>query len=210
LKNYERVLIEVMYIKKIPSNDNMSGIITEIRRSHPEMLNRNIIASSSVISHGNIGSVLSFNGLCQTGDLYGAYIKLDFYGCYIKLSHYSLRGYVGYQFSKSWNVTGITAHGNEVLIGMNTSTEHGFCEPSNWDCPNYDPKLYSVIKNDYTFVSLKWSITKGSLTPYHYFLTSGIELFGTFSTIIPLCKTHNAKMNLFTPITKLIYIIVTT
>ena len=189
-----------------PDGDTMDGIFNYFTKNNLNPFTQYILRiSSSSLNAGNQKSleeliVYNYNSYVQTDSKTDSYIEVLFLSNFrVLLTNYSLVGYRSKQFSKEWEVQGLVSYNNWKTISYQQSGK--FCESTNRDCGNNNIVTFP-ISNPTIVSGFKFISKVGSTGNAHYFLTRGIEIFGTilFSDCLlhnDITSNHNSFKNTF-------------
>ena len=166
-----------------PNGDSMDGIFHHLTTNKLDPITNYILRISSSSLH--VGNQNSLNDLIyyntksyvQTNSIVDSYIEILFLSDFrMYFTNYSLVGAQSFQFTKEWEVQGLVSYNKWEKISYQESGR--FCESTNGDCGNNNVVTFPIESP--TIVSgIKFISKVGSVENAHYFLTRGIEVFGT-------------------------------
>ena len=180
------------------------GLINEIKTKYSiaNPITAGIVTpTASATQKGSVDTVIlwdSFNWYTSIDS--GSYLQLFFPKRYIFLSGYSLRGIAdGFHYQKKWRVEGFNI-GEEndkdkwTLLARNTSTERSFCNNNgcnNNGCQSTSIATYSIPQINKAFQYIRWTYEEPSCSGYERIATSGVELYGTLSSVATISRKKN-------------------
>jgi hypothetical protein len=193
------------------TKNELNGFIYKLKNElNVNPINDGYVIPSSISTYiGSLNTIINWDTfLYQTGS--GSlsnppWVQLSFPKRYFFPTAYSMRGIYeenyGRIFATSWNVYGIR-EGDESdeskwdLLATNTSSESTYCNTrySTYYCrdkrvgtftlPNVSTKGYRYMR---------WRGKTSCCDPSYYFATSGLDVYGTFSTSQTLPTKINIK-----------------
>ena len=151
--------------------------------------------SSSSVYASNIESLVNHGtGYYYTSsDGSSAYIQISFLKGYIFPTGYTLKGTTGcLTYAKSWYVYGIHEWDENIenrweILGENDSSESTYCQPPTTyivGCLNDSVGSFTLkpMKSSCGFKHLRWKLKEVCDSCFGiYFLTAGIDVYGTYS-----------------------------
>ena len=169
------------------------GIIYKIRE---QVTNDKIIdyitpTSNVATNKGDINYIVTWNGGWQSSNSDNAYFQVEFKDHYVFPTHYSIKGFSGKQYAKSWELYGLNSLSEApTFLSRNTSVGSTYCG----DCSEENWGTFVINNAPKSFRYFRFSIKEGILTNYYFIALKGFEIFGVFlKTPIKPKKTYCYK-----------------
>ena len=180
----------VFVTNEIPTGaDEPNGIIYNIRKNVTDTNILNYIVPTANVStlNGNIQTIVKWDSYWQSEDNNKeAFLQIEFKTRFVVPTHYSLKGKLGYAYSKEWYLYGYNTLNEEpTLLSTDTSVGSTYCGNTNDDtntCRNDNwgtfPIKYKVNKG-FKYFGIR--IKKPNNPSYWRIAMRGFEVFGTLS-----------------------------
>ena len=179
-----------------PNGNTLCGIVNHLREQYSisdPVESRIIVPNASSTNQGNINTTLMHtNSVWNTKSDSPPYYQLQFPGRYLYPIGYSLQGVtqsnVKWCYSKRWRVEGFNP-GEENdpskwdLLARNSSSEQNFCLQQT-GCQTLSISTYNMKKPKKGYQYIRWTSEELSCAAVtNRFTTSGVDVYGTLSTI---------------------------
>ena len=179
--------------------DKRAGIINEIAKKYHGNIafSSLVVPQVSAVYHGNVTAVVNWENEVQSGPS-NPWIQISFPNSKLNPTGYTLKGPVSLSkcFASKWKVEAFNDDESDPslwdTVAINQNTESNYCNTNANVCSDPSVGHFIIPATNKRYKHFRWStVTSRCTFNSVFFVTGGIDLFGTLYTENGECNPNN-------------------